>query len=162
MGTGAIIFSSPSSQLAVPLSPRTRFPYRRRDSDGYGWLMPKRPETERRPRDGVVVGDWPEGGLSADPATRYVQLVARGLARHLQSVSLRSFSRAAGVSAMTVTAIRDGERYPDLRTLARLEHAAGRLLPDWADRRGAPAAPTAPDHTAAAVFEGANDDEGTP
>lgn len=123
--------------------------------------MPKRPEAEWRPRDGVAVGDWPEGGLSADPATRYVQLVARALVRHLGSVSLRSFSRAAGVSAMTVTAIRDGDRYPDLRTLARLEHAAGRLLPDWADRRGAPAAPLPPHHSPAPPLVGAADDEGT-
>lgn len=113
--------------------------------------MPKRPEVERRPRDGVALGDWPHGSLSADPAIRYVQLVARALARHLQSVSLRSFSRAAGVSAMTVTAIRDGDRYPDLRTLARLEHAAGaRLLPDWSDRHGAPALLPDPHHTAPA------------
>jgi hypothetical protein len=123
--------------------------------------MPKRPEAERRPRDGVAVGDWPEGGLSADAATRYVQLVARGLARHLQAVSLRSFSRAAGVSAMTVTAIRDGERYPDLRTLARLEHAAGCLLPDWADRGGMPSDRADPDHSGAAPLEDASDDEGT-
>jgi hypothetical protein len=125
--------------------------------------MPKRPETERRPRNGVAVGEWPEDGLSADPATRYVQLVARGLARHLQSESLSSFSRAVGVSAMTVTAVRDGDRYPDLRTLARLEHAAGHLLPDWADRSDAPATPTTdPHHTAAALLEGAAMAEGKP
>jgi hypothetical protein len=124
----------------------------------YGGLVPKRPETEGRPRDGVAVGDWPEGGLSADPATRYVQLVARALSRHLQSVSLRGFSRAAGVSAMTVTAIRDGDRYPDLRTLARLEQAAGCLLPDWADRRGPAVAASEPHHTPSAPLAGTGDE----
>ncbi len=123
--------------------------------------MPKRPGAGGRPRDGVAAGDWPEGALAADPATRYVQLMARGMARHLATVSLRSFSRAAGVSAMTVTAIRDGDRYPDLRTLARLEQVAGCLLPDWVERGGTPTHTADPDHTPAAPSEGASDDKET-
>lgn len=109
--------------------------------------MPKRSAAEGRPRDRVPAGDWPDGPLSDDAAVRYVQLVARGIVAHLRSASLRSFSRAAGVSAMTVTGIRDGERYPDLRTLARLERAAGpSLLPDWSIRSASPSDVTALAH----------------
>lgn len=57
--------------------------------------------------------------------------------------------------------IRDGDRFSDLRTLARLEHAAGCLLPEWADRRGVSAARTGPHHTAIAPLEGVGDHEGT-
>ncbi len=97
--------------------------------------MPKRTEETRRPCD-VVVGGWPEGPLADDAGVRYVQLIARGVVKHLNGASVRAFSRAAGVSAMTVVALRDGTRYPDVRTLARMERAAGHsLLPDWRVRR---------------------------
>jgi hypothetical protein len=124
--------------------------------------MPKRSAAEGRPREGVSPGDWPDGPLCDDDAIRYVQLVARAIVAHLRGESLRSSSRAAGVSAMTVTGIRDGDRYPDLRTLARLERAAGTgLLPDWTDRRGAIPVPAERDHTAGSLSLDARDDEET-
>lgn len=97
--------------------------------------MPKRPGGQQRPCDAVSADDWPNGPLADDAAVRYVQLIARALDQQLTASSLRAISQAAGMSATTVIAIRDGTRYPDTRTLARLEEAvAGPLLPDWRDR----------------------------
>ena len=103
--------------------------------------MPKRSAETRRPCD-AVAGAWPDGPLADDAAARYVQLISREVAKHLKECSLRAFSRAAGVSVMTVIAVRDGARYPDVRTLALLERAVGHsLLPDWKIRRDARGSP---------------------
>jgi hypothetical protein len=63
---------------------------------------------------------------------------------------------------MTVTGIRDGERYPDLRTLARLERAAGySLLPDWTERAGSVPAGPPSRHSPHPPSPHARDDEET-
>lgn len=99
-------------------------------------MVPKRPDGQQRPCDTVPAGTWPDGPLSEDAAVRYVQLIARALHAHLTTTSLRAFSRAAAMSPTTVVAIRDGTRYPDVLSLARLELAAGTpLIPPWETRK---------------------------
>ena len=88
-----------------------------------------------RPVPSAGLDNWPNLA-SGDPTVE----VARALALKLQDVmgqrSARDVARATGVDYTTVSAILNGTTWPDLRTIARLEHGLrADLWPDGLARR---------------------------
>ncbi|MGP4027196.1 helix-turn-helix domain-containing protein [Actinomadura sp. 3N407] len=82
------------------------------------------------PRD-LVTGDWPEGTASADHPAAVAQQVARrlGLWRTENRYSLKRLGKESGVNRQTIANLLNGAKWPDLRTLALLEHSTG--VPLW-------------------------------
>ncbi|MEZ5184678.1 MAG: helix-turn-helix transcriptional regulator [Candidatus Nanopelagicales bacterium] len=73
------------------------------------------------------VGGWPD--VPSDlPEVETARQVALNLRRALDGASLRQASRATGVDHTTIAAIVNGTVWPDLHTLARLEHGLGTRL----------------------------------
>lgn len=62
------------------------------------------------------------------PEVETARQVALNLRRALDGASLRQASRATGVDHTTIAAIVNGTVWPDLHTLARLEHGLGTRL----------------------------------
>lgn len=93
--------------------------------------MPRRSGISGPPRSYVVSGGWPAGTIDGPPEAHYAVEVARRLAKAIGERSLRSVAREAGLDHTTVRALVEGERWPDLITIARLEVALDvRLWPD--------------------------------
>ena len=93
--------------------------------------MPRRSGISGPPRSYLVSGAWPTGRIKGPPEARYAAEVARRLAKAMEGQSLRAVAREAGLDHTTVRALAEGERWPDLITIARLEQALGsRLWPD--------------------------------
>jgi lambda repressor-like predicted transcriptional regulator len=77
------------------------------------------PRTARaKPRD--LVADWPTA-----PADDEVGEVARRFAVNLREAigeaSIRSIAKAAGLNHATLIGILDGQKWPDLQTIAKIE-----------------------------------------
>lgn len=69
--------------------------------------------------------------MDGPPEAHYAVEVARRLARAMEGQSLRSVARESGLDHTTVRALVEGQRWPDLITIARLETALNvRLWPD--------------------------------
>ena len=82
-----------------------------------------------RPAPADTVDDWPDTP-SPTPEVETARHVALNLRAALNSISLRQASRATGVDHTTIAAILNGTVWPDLHTLARLEHGlAAHLWP---------------------------------
>ncbi len=88
----------------------------------------------RSPRDHVVSGDWPVAQLDGDPAAEVAQRLAARLAAVVDGRSLRAVERATGVDHDTVARILRGAPWPDIATVAHLEHGLGADL--WPGRAG--------------------------
>lgn len=73
-----------------------------------------------RPAPAALVSRWPEGE-SSDPAGEVARLVAVRLREAMNGRSAREVGRITGVDYTTVSAILNGDTWPDLMTLARLE-----------------------------------------
>lgn len=98
--------------------------------------MPARQTGERQPNRHVTSGTWPNATLDGTPAAIYAQHVARRLRDEIGDRSNREIGRITGLAGVTIAAVLNGDNYPDLRTLARLEDALdAQLLPDWPARR---------------------------
>jgi len=70
------------------------------------------------------------------------RLVAVNLRAALDGMSLRQANRLTGVDHTTIAAILNGTVWPDLHTLARLEHGLNaRLWPHTTGTHGSPGEP---------------------
>lgn len=82
-----------------------------------------------RPAPAALVDNWPNtpSGLPEVETARHVAL---NLRTALNGTSIRQASRTTGVDHTTIAAILNGTVWPDLHTLARLEHGLhARLWP---------------------------------
>jgi transcriptional regulator with XRE-family HTH domain len=70
----------------------------------------------------VVSGEWPAAKLDGDPAAEAAQQFVARLARATGELSLRSVEAATGVDHDTVARILRGDTWPDIATVANLEH----------------------------------------
>lgn len=85
-----------------------------------------------RPREFVVGGDWPQASLAEHHGARVAQQVASRLAEAMgrQRLSAKRLGLISGVSRQTIANVLNGVVWPDLLTIANLEHAlAERLWP---------------------------------
>lgn len=88
------------------------------------------PGSVPRPRRSLpadLADGWPDTPSSI-PEVETARQVAVNLRTALQGVSLRQAHRQTGVDHTTVAAILNGTVWPDLHTLARLEHGLGAAL----------------------------------
>ncbi len=87
-------------------------------------------DRERKP-PASLVNDWPEGETSdeiAETARRFV-VNLRGA---IGDRSIRSVAKVAGLDEGTIRRVLAGTVWPDLRTIAALEHSLGvRLYPQF-------------------------------
>lgn len=79
----------------------------------------------RSPREHVPSGTWPDADTDGDPAAWAAQGFCRQLAAAIGGRSLRDVEAATGVDHDTVARILRGDTWPDIATLARLEHGLG-------------------------------------
>ena len=93
---------------------------------------PRRPA----PRAHRVSGEWPQAKLDGDPAAQAAQEFVVRLAAAAGERSLRAVEAATGVDHDTVARILRGDTWPDIATVANLEHGLkadlwpGRMSPD--------------------------------
>jgi len=93
---------------------------------------PSRPS----PRAHVVSGEWPHAQLDGDHAAEAAQQFAARLVTAAAQRSLRTIEAVTGVDHATVSRILSGDVWPDIATVAHLEHGLetdlwpGRLLPE--------------------------------
>lgn len=80
-----------------------------------------------RPVPADSVDNWPDTP-SPVPEVETARQVALNLRAALDGTSTRRASRATGVDHTTIAAILNGTVWPDLNTLARLEHGLGARL----------------------------------
>lgn len=79
---------------------------------------------------------WPDTP-SLDPAGETARLLANNLRRSMGKASIRSVAHTAGLDEGTLRNVLSGARWPDLRTIARLEDALGvPLWPVYEERGG--------------------------
>lgn len=81
--------------------------------------------SRRSPRAHVVSGEWPEAKLDGDPAAEAAQRFVARLAAAVGALSLRGVETATGVDHDTVARILRGDTWPDIATVAHLEHGLG-------------------------------------
>jgi lambda repressor-like predicted transcriptional regulator len=93
--------------------------------------MPRR--ARATPRE--LAPAWPDG-----PANSVEGEVARRFAENLRAVigtrAVRAVARDAGVNHSTLLGILDGQKWPDLETIAKIEEGTGTDL--WPGRLGHP------------------------
>jgi hypothetical protein len=100
--------------------------------------------TRRSPRGHVVSGEWPLAKLDGDPAAEAAQGFAARLAAAAGELSLRGVEAATGVDHDSVARILRGDTWPDIATVAKLEHGLaadlwpGRMLPKAEGPEGEP------------------------
>lgn len=93
---------------------------------------PSRPS----PRAHVVSGEWPEAKLDGDPAAEVAQRLAARLKAAAGEMSLREVEAATGADHDTIARVLRGDTWPDIATVAHLEHGLsadlwpGRMLPE--------------------------------
>jgi DNA (cytosine-5)-methyltransferase 1 len=107
--------------------------------------MPRRAPDERTPKDYTEFGDWPDGPLVdiAPPEVRYLRTFAQRLRTAVAKDSARGIAHRAGLGDASLRKIIAGTSYPDLRTIARLEDAAGTsLIAEWRERQPRMATPS--------------------
>jgi DNA (cytosine-5)-methyltransferase 1 len=100
--------------------------------------MPRRSPNDKQPSEHIAIGEWPDGVLDtvAPAEARYAQCMARALKSAAAKDSVRGIAHRAGLGDAVIRKIISGQTYPDLRTVARLEEAAGvALIPAWRERQ---------------------------
>ena len=94
--------------------------------------MPK----AQRPSPADLTESWPDTP-SLDPAGETARLLAITLRRSMGKASIRSVADTADLDEGTLRNVLSGARWPDLRTIARLEDALGvPLWPEYEERGG--------------------------
>lgn len=97
----------------------------------YRGVVPRRSGITGPPKSYLASGEWPTGRIDGPPEAKYAAEVSRRLREAIGERTLRSVAREAGLDHTTVRAVVEGERWPDLITVARLEQALDvRLWPD--------------------------------
>jgi len=81
--------------------------------------------SRRSPRAHVVSGEWPLAKLDGDPAAEVAQRLSARLAAAAGELSLRGVEAATGVDHDSVARILRGDTWPDIATVAKLEHGLG-------------------------------------
>lgn len=81
----------------------------------------------RRPAPADTVDDWPDTP-SPLPETETARHVAVNLRAAIDGISLRQARQLTGVDHSTISDICNGRVWPDLHTLARLEHGLNTRL----------------------------------
>ncbi|MDL4813129.1 helix-turn-helix domain-containing protein [Actinomadura opuntiae] len=78
-----------------------------------------------------MTGDWPDGAAAGDHPAAVAQEVARRLVFWMteNGCSLKRLGKESGVNRQTIANLLKGDKWPDLRTLALLEHSTG--VPLW-------------------------------
>jgi hypothetical protein len=84
---------------------------------------------------------WPDVP-SADPVVEVARQFVVNLKVAINGRSLRSVAKAVGVTHVTISRILDGRVWPDLATIARLEHGIG--TPLWPGLVGGKFVPRVP------------------
>lgn len=93
---------------------------------------PRRPP----PRAHVRSGAWPHAELDGDATAETAQQFVAALATATRGLSLREISAQTGVEHSTIGAVLAGDTWPDIVTLARLEHGLDATL--WPTRKREP------------------------
>jgi hypothetical protein len=91
----------------------------------YARTMSPRP-TRALPADLCV--DWPERS-SVDPIAERARQLALNLREAIGQRSVREIASITGVDRATIGAVLQGKSWPDIVTLAKLEHELGSLWP---------------------------------
>lgn len=73
----------------------------------------------------MVSGEWPAAKLDGDPAAEAAQQFVARLVAAAGTLSLRGVEAATGVDHDTVARILKGDVWPDIATVANLEHGLG-------------------------------------
>jgi transcriptional regulator with XRE-family HTH domain len=71
----------------------------------------------------VARGSWPAAVLDGPRVAIYAQLFAARLAQQIEGRTLRDIAQIAGISHSTLHAVLNGDRWPDMVTIAKLEDA---------------------------------------
>ncbi len=87
-----------------------------------------KPQDRRLPRDVYPSLEWPHIAPDAPPELVVVAGAARVLATEVKTRSLRSLASASGVSPSTISRIVNGQTWPNVREIARLEAVMGQTL----------------------------------
>lgn len=106
-----------------------------------------------RPCEFVIGGAWPRASLADHHGARVAQRVARRLGEAMarQRLSAKRLGRISGVNRQTIANVLNGVVWPDLLTIANLEHALqerlwpGPALPGAGERSGEADEPVAAD-----------------
>lgn len=93
----------------------------------YGWRVPR----PARPAPNTSCTDWPNAACE-DPTADVARRLALRLRAALDGRSLRAAKAATGVDHTTIRDILNGQVWPDLATIARLEAGLGTDL--WPGR----------------------------
>jgi transcriptional regulator with XRE-family HTH domain len=72
--------------------------------------------------------DWPERS-SVDPIAERARQLALNLREAIGQRSVREIASITGVDRATIGAVLQGKSWPDIVTLAKLEHELGSLWP---------------------------------
>ena len=88
-----------------------------------------------RPRPKTFSGNWPDGPCS-DSTAEVARLLALRLRDAMGNQSLRGTKAATGVDHTTIADVLNGDTWPDLATIARLESGLDADL--WPGRPGKP------------------------
>jgi len=88
-------------------------------------------KNSQRQNPADLTPSWPDA-KSSDHAGEIARLLARALQEALGDRSVRSVAAAAGLDEGTLRRVLSGEGWPDVRTVALLEHALQKpLYPRW-------------------------------
>lgn len=82
-----------------------------------------------RPRD--LAPAWPDGP-STSPEGEVARRFAENLRRQIAARPIRAVARDSGVNHSTLLGILDGQKWPDLETIAKIEEGTGADL--WPGR----------------------------
>ena len=84
--------------------------------------MVSRRDVQHAPR-AYANGAWPHAPTSGPPEAEVARQIAMRLIDVIGDRSFRDVATIVGVSHTTLSAIAAGRRWPDIATVARLEHA---------------------------------------
>jgi hypothetical protein len=89
------------------------------------WAVAGNDSRAIRPCEFVIGGAWPWASLADHHGARVAQRVARRLAEAMarQRLSAKRLGRISGVNRQTIANVLNGVVWPDLLTIANLEHA---------------------------------------
>jgi transcriptional regulator with XRE-family HTH domain len=94
----------------------------------------------RRAEPRALVAEWPDGD-ARDPVADMARRFAMNLRTAIGTASIRSVAEALGLNHSTLIGIMNGQTWPDLETIAKIEIGLDKDV--WPGRRKGAAAPPA-------------------